>query len=67
LDTFDLFEVSFYYVVTTITTVGYGDISGTNTLERIICCFLMLSGVIAFSYATGTLSTIMSSYDSTNA
>ncbi|MFN9903918.1 MAG: ion channel [bacterium] len=29
-----------YYTITTITTVGYGDISGTNSIERPICAFL---------------------------
>jgi len=47
--------------------VGYGDISAMNTGERILSAFLMLVGVIAFSFATGSLSSIMSTYDSSEA
>ena len=31
-----LYLTSFYFAMTTLTTVGYGDISGQNTTERII-------------------------------
>jgi len=50
-----------------MTTVGYGDISGQNNLERFVSIFIMLVGVISFSFATGSLSSIMSSYDAANA
>ena len=53
--------------MTTITTVGFGDISGGTISEQIICLVLMVIGVISFSFATGTLSSILSNLDSTNA
>ena len=53
--------------MTTITTVGFGDISGGTTFERMICVALMVIGVISFSFATGTLSSILSNLDSSNA
>ena len=34
LDTADRYLVSLYFTITTITTVGYGDISATNATER---------------------------------
>lgn len=58
-----LYLTSFYFAVTTITTVGYGDITGQNTLERGISVIVMLIGVISFSFATGALSSIMQNYD----
>ena len=58
---------SFYYTVTTITTVGYGDISGTNVAERTIACFIMVLGVVGFSFGTGSLASVMSTYDQANA
>ena len=51
--------VSFYWATATMTTVGYGDISGTNDYERIFCSIIMLFGVIAFSFANGSLTSII--------
>lgn len=67
MGTADMYLVSLYFTITTITTVGYGDISATNHIERWFCIFIMLSGVIAFSFATGTLSSILSEYDNQSA
>ena len=53
--------------MTTITTVGFGDISGGTTGERVLCAVLMVIGVISFSFATGTLSSILSNIDSSRA
>ena len=56
-----------YYTITTITTVGYGDISGVTPLEKFLCIIIMLIGVITFSFASGALASIFASYDKTNA
>jgi hypothetical protein len=61
-----LYVTALYYTVTTISTVGYGDITGTTTIERIICIFLMISGVFFFSYSSGTLSNIISNREAQN-
>ena len=58
--------VGFYFITTTVTTVGYGDIGPMNTTERIFCSALMLIGVIGFSYTTGALASIISNQDSAN-
>ena len=58
-----LYSTAIYFTVTTITTVGYGDISGTNATERIICCFLMILGVVFFSFSSGTLTSMISNQD----
>ena len=63
----ELYMVSFYWATTTITTVGYGDISGTNNTERVFCAVIMLFGVIAFSFANGSLTSIIQNGDSNNA
>lgn len=56
---FQLYIVSFYWTITTITTVGYGDITASNLGERLFCSFMMILGVISFSLANGTLSQIL--------
>lgn len=59
----NIYLTSFYFTVTTITTVGYGDMSGGTTAEMIICIFFMVAGIISFSMASGTLSSIIKTYD----
>lgn len=66
-ETGDLYLTSFYFTVTTVLTVGYGDITPYNNGEKFVCITLMLIGVISFSFATGVLSSIISSYDSKEA
>lgn len=58
--------MSLYYTVTTVTTVGYGDISATNTLEQVFCIVIMIMGVIGFTLATSTLTQLLSEYDTSN-
>ena len=58
---------SIYFTVTTITTVGYGDVSITTPIEKIFCIVTMLTGVIAFSFASGSLASLLQSYDIQNA
>lgn len=54
---------SFYFVVTTVVTVGYGDIHANNTLERLICCVIMFVGAFIYSYIVGSLSTMILTMD----
>jgi len=46
-----------------MSTVGYGDVNPRNTKERIFVIVLMLLGVLAFSVLTGSIFSIMNSYD----
>ena len=56
-----------YWVMTTTSTVGYGDISPINTVERLYGCALMLIGVLSFTFISGALSSILQSYDTKQA
>jgi hypothetical protein len=49
--------------VTTITTVGYGDISANSTVEKVLAIILMIIGASGFSFAAGSLSSLMSNLD----
>lgn len=59
----ELYLAAVYFSMTTITTVGYGDISATNVTERIICIFLHIIGVLSYSLAAGSLTSIIENYD----
>ena len=63
LNDFDLYICSMYWTVTTLTTVGYVDITPDNDLERGICICVMLGGVFFYSYTVGTITSIMSDND----
>ena len=67
MDPLELYFTSYYFTVTTITTVGYGDVYATETSERIFCIFLMILGVFAFSFASGAFASILTSFDATHA
>lgn len=58
---------SFYFTITTITTVGYGDMSAATFAEKITAIFIMFVGVIAFSFASGTLTNYIAQQDQLNA
>jgi hypothetical protein len=62
-----IYLTSFYFTVTTITTVGYGDISGHTKAEKIFCILIMVIGVISFSFASGSLASVIQNYDNENA
>jgi hypothetical protein len=59
----ELFITSYYFTLTTMTTVGYGDFSPNNSFERIWCMVVMLIGVIVFAYISGSLSSILTNAD----
>lgn len=58
--------VSFYWVTSTVVTVGYGDIVAVNTTERIMSCLLMFVGVVFYSFTIGSLSSLLSEFDAKN-
>lgn len=59
-----LYLIGFYFTITTITTVGYGDVSAGTFSERIFCICLMIIGVISYSFAISSFTSIISTLDS---
>jgi hypothetical protein len=47
---------SLYWAVVTAMTIGYGDITPSNSYETFYCCSCFIVGVAAFSYALSSLS-----------
>lgn len=54
---------SIYWAVTTLGTIGYGDITPKNDLERLVAMVWMLFGVGFYTYTIGSLSSLISSID----
>jgi len=44
-----------YFTFTSLSTVGFGDLTPQTSLERIICSFMLLCGVLVFSYINDRL------------
>ncbi|OMJ89986.1 hypothetical protein SteCoe_7775 [Stentor coeruleus] len=63
LDKGALYLTCIYWAITTITTVGYGDISAKTSLEKTIAIILMLCGVGFYSFTIGSLSSFLSAVD----
>ena len=60
---FSQYITSLYWTVTTLATVGYGDISAHNDIQRLYASFVMLNGVGLFGYAIGNIATLIANLD----
>jgi len=56
----DVYWTSVYFVTTTATTIGYGDISGTSQYEKSFLIILEFVGICIFSVITGNIRKIKS-------
>ena len=54
---------AFYWAVTTLTTVGYGDITPHSLIPKIYTMFVMVTGVGCYGYVIGTFASFLSNLD----
>lgn len=54
---------SLYWSITTLTTVGYGDITPTNNVEIIFTFMVMFLGVSLYAFVIGNVSAVISTLD----
>ena len=62
-DTFRKLIICWYFVLTSLSTVGYGDYVPISNIERIVSIFIIIWGVTFFSYIMGNCIEIISNYD----
>ena len=55
-----IYFTSFYFIITTFTTVGYGDITGKTIKEIIFKIFLLIFGIMSYSWIISNLSNMIS-------
>lgn len=56
-----IYIISFYWVITTLTTVGYGDFKGYTPIEYLIQMIVEFLGIGVFSYLMGSINSLMGS------
>lgn len=59
LSNFEILVKSMYYALTTLTTIGYGDMSPITISEKTMGCVILLFGVALFSHFIGFLQEIL--------
>ena len=52
-----------YFMMTTLTTVGYGDFLATNVPEMAMICLIMLLGTVVFAYIMGNVNSAVEDYN----
>ena len=50
---------SAYFAITTLSTVGYGDMYPISEMEKVVVVLVMLSGVAFFSYIMGNFISVI--------
>ena len=56
-------QVSLYFVITVLTTVGFGDITAQTPAEFAFVTLLMIAGSSVFAYTTATVASIITNGD----
>ena len=56
---FNQYLTSIYFIIVTITTVGYGDITGISNIEIGFQIFLLIIGTIAYSFTISYISNMI--------
>jgi CRP-like cAMP-binding protein len=52
-----------YFALTTLSTVGYGDLTPQSNVERIFGIVIMILGIALFSYIMGNFNDVLTNYD----
>ena len=62
----EIYFAALYFIITSMTTVGYGDASAHTNTERVFCILLMIIGVVLFTFLSGAIASMISSFDDSN-
>lgn len=63
---YEKYVTALYWSMSTLTTVGYGDVTPGSAKEKLYAMFGMLIGVTVFAYFMGCMSEMMSLVNSSN-
>lgn len=57
------YVTSYYWAVTTMTTVGYGDLAATNVAEMVYAIVVMVAGKLLFGFILGTVASTLANME----
>lgn len=57
------YDLALYWTITTLTTVGYGDITPDSSSTRIYTMFIMIMGVAMYAFVIGNISRLLVKVD----
>lgn len=60
---YEKFITSGYFILTTLSVIGYGDLYPASNLEKIVDMVIMLGGVAFFTYIMGSFISIITMLD----
>jgi len=63
LSDYELYVLSTYFIMMTITTVGYGDVKAETPIERVFAMVIMIVGISFFTLLSGALASILTAHD----
>ena len=63
MGSFENYINALYWSITTVTTVGYGDITPDNTIEKIYTIFTMIVGLGFYGFLIGNIARLISQKD----
>jgi uncharacterized membrane protein len=56
-----------YWAISTMSTVGYGDVTAVSPVEKVMSCLQMLMGVAMFSYFMSSMAALGAMLNSSTA
>ena len=59
----DQYVTSLYWTITTLSSVGYGDIVPVNSSERVLSILIMIMGATVFGFVVANVGTIVGNFD----
>lgn len=59
----EIYSYAIYWSVTTLTTVGYGDITPQNFSQRLFAIMVMIVGAGSYGYVIGNISSLLANMD----
>lgn len=63
VDSWSWYVNSLYWTITTLTTVGYGDITPVTNAQKFYAMFVELAGILTYGYLIGNVVNILSKKD----